>query len=81
MSYRGALVAPSALYIVGFGLEMQKIWPLEVLSLIVQKTVTKHFFYLYSSNGNPINEHLCTNTCYKPTLSPNNLMLKLIMFV
>jgi len=61
---------------------MQKIWPLEVLGLIVQKKkVTKHFFYLCSSNENPINEYLCTNTCHKSTLSPNNPMLKLIMFV
>jgi hypothetical protein len=53
-----------------------------VLSLIVSKRkVTKHFFYLCSSNGNLINEHLCINTCHKSTLSPNNLMLKLIMFV
>jgi hypothetical protein len=37
-------------------------------------------FNLYSSNGNSINKHLCTNTCLKSTLSPNNLMLKLIMF-
>ncbi len=61
---------------------MQKIWPLEVLSLIVpKKKFTKHFFYLCSSNGNPINEHLSTDTCHKSTLSPNNLMLKLIMFI
>jgi hypothetical protein len=82
MSYRGALNTPNALYIIGFRLEMQKIWPMEILSLIIpKKTITKHIFYLCSSNGNPINEHLCTNTCHKSTLSPNNLMLKLIMFV
>jgi hypothetical protein len=46
-----------------------------------QKEVIKHFFYLCSSNGNPINEHLCIDTCHKSTLSLNNLMLKLIMFV
>jgi hypothetical protein len=46
-----------------------------------QKEVMKHFFYLCSSNGNPINKHLCTNTCHKSTLSLNNLMLKPIMFV
>jgi hypothetical protein len=45
-----------------------------------KKKVTKHFFYLCSSNGNPINKHLCADTCYKSTLSLNNLMLKLIMF-
>jgi hypothetical protein len=60
---------------------MQKIWPLEVLGFIVQKTVTKLFFYLCSSNGNPINENLCIDTCHKFILSPNNLMLKLIMFI
>jgi hypothetical protein len=62
---------------------MQKIWPLEVLDLTLskKKNVTKHFFYVCSSNENPINEHLCTNTCHKSTLSPNNLMLKLIMFI
>jgi hypothetical protein len=61
---------------------MQKIWPLEVLGLIVQKKqVTKHFFYLCSNNENPINKHFCTNKCHKSTLSPNNLTLKLNMFI
>jgi hypothetical protein len=61
---------------------MQKIWPLEVFGLIDPKTKnTKHFFYLCSNNGNPINEHFCTDTCHKSTLSPNTLMLKLIMFI
>jgi hypothetical protein len=27
------------------------------------------------------NEHLCINTCHKSTSSPNNLILKLIMFI
>ncbi len=60
---------------------MQKIWLLKILGLIVpKKKVTKHFFYLYSSNGNPINKHLCTNTSHRFTLSPNNLMLKLNIY-
>jgi hypothetical protein len=46
-----------------------------------KKRVTKHFFNLCSGNGNPINVHSYVDTCRKSTLSPNNLMLKLIMFV
>ncbi len=46
-----------------------------------KKEVTKHFFFLCSSNGNSINEHLCIDKCHKFILSPNNLMFKLIMFI
>jgi hypothetical protein len=46
-----------------------------------KKQITKQFFYICSSNGNPINKHLCTDTCHKSTLSQNNLMFKLIMFI
>jgi hypothetical protein len=63
---------------------MQKIWPLEVLGLIVHlpKTkITKYLFYLCSSKGNPINIHLCINTCHISTLSLNNFMFKLIIFI
>ncbi len=46
-----------------------------------QKKGLKHFSYLCSRNGNPINVHPCIDTCHKFTLSPNNLIFKLIMFV
>jgi len=46
-----------------------------------KKSHQTFFFYLCSSNENLIDEHFCTNMCHKSTLSPNNLMLKLIMFV
>ncbi len=75
---------PSVLQIVGFGLDMQKICPLEVLGLIVHwpKTkITKHLFYLCSSNANPINIHPCIDACHKSTLSSNNFMFKLIKFI
>jgi hypothetical protein len=45
MSYRGSPGAPSVFQIGGFGLEIQKKWPLEGHNLIVlKKKVTKHFF-------------------------------------
>jgi hypothetical protein len=46
-----------------------------------KKRCPKYFSYLCSRNGNPINVHPCTGTCHKFTLSPNNLIFKLIMFV
>jgi hypothetical protein len=82
MSYRIAQGEPNMFKIVGFGLEMQKVWPLEVFGLIVpKKNHQTFFFYLCSSNGNPINKHLCIDKCHKSTQSPNNLMFKLIMFI
>jgi len=46
-----------------------------------KKRCPKYFSYLCSRNGNPLNVHPCTSTCHKFTLSPNNLIFKLIMFV
>jgi len=62
---------------------MQKIWSLKVLGLIVQnKKKSSNIFSIYVQAI----EIVSTNTfalthCHKSTLSLNNLMLKLIMFI
>jgi hypothetical protein len=60
---------------------MQKIWPLEVFGLIVPKKKSPNIFSIYVKQWKSFNEQLRTDTCHKSTLSPNNFMFKLIMFV
>jgi len=57
---------------------MQKIWSLEVFGVIVPKKSPKHFSF---KKWKFINVHSCIDTCHKFTLSPNNLIFKLIVFV
>jgi len=75
MSYRGALGAPSALLDHWIWTRMQKIWPLEVLGLIVQnKKQSSNIFSIYvqamkiSSTNTFALTHV-TNLPYHQTIS------------